>query len=174
MTGAPQDLRLPDGFDAAFDGLFRKAFLVARRILGADAAAEDVAAETMTKAYVHWRKIGGQPWCEGWVARVATNQAIDVARQRARSTGSPVADAGATDDDVAVRVALVEALSRLPRRQREAVALRHLAGMSEAQVAEALHVSTGSVKTHLHRGLASLRGRLADPDLFEPAGASDG
>jgi RNA polymerase sigma factor (sigma-70 family) len=167
-------LRLPGGFDEAFDGLFRQAFLVARRILTSDAAAEDVAAEALTRAYVHWRKIGDQPWREGWVVRVATNLSIDVARKGNRIADHAPDERSVDDDDVAIRLALVEALSRLPRRQREAVALRHLAGLSEQQVADALRVSTGSVKTHLHRGLASLRGRLADPDLFEPAGAIDG
>jgi RNA polymerase sigma factor (sigma-70 family) len=166
--------RLPSGFDEAFDALFRKAFVVARRILTADAAAEDVAAETLTRAYVHWRKIGTQPWREGWVARVATNLALDAARKGNRISAEQPGEASSDDDDVAIRLALAEALARLPRRQREAVALRHLAGLSEQQVADALQVSAGSVKTHLHRGLAALRGRLADPDLFEPAGAVDG
>jgi RNA polymerase sigma factor (sigma-70 family) len=105
---------------------------------------------------------------------VATNLSIDLARKGDRIADHAPAEGAVDDDDVAIRLALVEALSRLPRRQREAVALRHLAGLSEQQVADALRVSTGSVKTHLHRGLAALRGRLADPDLFEPAGAIDG
>lgn len=60
-----------------------------------------------------------------------------------------------------LRIVLSDALARLPRRQREVVALRYLADLSEAQVAASLGISTGSVKTHLHRGLISLRGRLA-------------
>jgi RNA polymerase sigma factor (sigma-70 family) len=63
----------------------------------------------------------------------------------------------AIDDVVAMRAALVEALCSLPRRQREALALRYLADLPEAEVAAALGVSAGSVKTHLHRGIAQLR-----------------
>ena len=48
----------------------------------------------------------------------------------------------------------------LPRRQREVVVLRHVADMSEADVAAALGCSIGSVKTHASRGLASLRAML--------------
>ena len=153
-------VRATTTFEEAFDDLFRRAFRVARRILGDATAAEDVAAEAMARAYAHWRKIGDQPWREGWVVRVATNLALDVARSRNRMADATVADRGREDDDVAVRLALVEAMARLPKRQREVVALRHLAGLSEAETASALRVSAGSVKTHLSRGLAALRSRM--------------
>ena len=145
-------VRATTTFEESFYDLFRRAFRVARRIL--------VAAEAMARAYAHWRKIGDQPWREGWVVRVATNLALDVARSRNRMADATIADRGREDDDVAVRLALVEAMARLPKRQREVVALRHLAGLSEAETAAALRVSAGSVKTHLSRGLAALRSRM--------------
>jgi RNA polymerase sigma factor (sigma-70 family) len=154
-------------FEEAFDDLFRRAFRVARRILGDPATAEDVAAEAMARAYAHWRKIGDEPWREGWVVRVATNLALDVARSRTRMTDAAIAERGREDDDVAVRLALLEAMARLPKRQREVVALRHLAGLSEAETAAALRVSAGSVKTHLSRGLASLRSRMGTEITLE-------
>jgi RNA polymerase sigma factor (sigma-70 family) len=150
-------MRAQTGFEEAFDDLFARAFRVARRILGDAASAEDVAAEAMARAFAHWRKIGDQPWREGWVVRVATNLALDVARARNRMTDAAIDEGSREDDDVAVRLALVEAMARLPKRQREVVAMRHLAGMSEAETAAALRVSPGSVKTHLSRGLAALR-----------------
>ncbi len=153
-------MRAPESFEEAFDGLFGRAFRVARRVLGDPTTAEDVAAETMARAFAHWRKIGDQPWREGWIVRVATNLSLDVARSRSRMTDAAMREEAREDDDVAVRLALVEAMARLPKRQREVVALRHLAGLSEAETAAALRVSTGSVKTHLHRGLAALRSRL--------------
>jgi RNA polymerase sigma factor (sigma-70 family) len=48
------------------------------------------------------------------------------------------------------------AIERLPRRQRECLVLRFYAELSEAEIAAALDISTGSVKTHVHRGLATL------------------
>ncbi|MDZ7677513.1 MAG: sigma-70 family RNA polymerase sigma factor [Acidimicrobiales bacterium] len=162
-------VRAQTGFEEAFDDLFLRAFRVARRILADPATAEDVAAEAMARAFAHWRKIGDQPWREGWVVRVATNLALDIARRRSRLADVAVQEASVEDDDVAVRVALVEAMARLPRRQREVVALRHLAGMSEAETAAALRVSAGSVKTHLSRGLAALRKGLG-PDAPVPVG----
>jgi RNA polymerase sigma-70 factor (ECF subfamily) len=162
----PRPVGLPDGFEQAFDGLFTRAFLVARRILGDATAAEDVAAEATARAYAHWRRIGDQPWREGWIVRVASNLALDATRARARVVADAPSDQVVEDDDVAVRLALAAALKRLPRRQREAVALRYLAGLSEAEVAATLRVSAGSVKTHLHRGVHTLRARLGnDVDL---------
>jgi len=159
----------PDGFEEAFDALFRRAFVVGRRILGDPTAAEDVAAEALARAFAHWNRIGDQPWREGWVVRVATNLAIDVARKGNRMSDRPLAvdtEGTAVDDTaadmVALRLTLAAALQRLPKRQREAIQLRYLAGLSEAQVAEALQVSVGSVKTHLHRGVQRLRTRLGD------------
>lgn len=149
-------------FEEAFDDLFARAFRVGRRIVGDAATAEDVAAEAMARAYAHWRKIGDQPWREGWVVRVATNLALDVGRSRSRMSDAEVAEQSEEDDDVATRLALVEAMSMLPKRQREVVALRHLAGMSEAETAAALRVSAGSVKTHMSRGIAALRSRMGD------------
>jgi len=161
----------PEGFDEAFDALFGRAYRVARRILGDPTTAEDVAAEAMARAYAHWGKIALQPWREGWVVRVASNLALDTVKKRSWLGDAEAMDAGVEDDDVAVRLALVEALSRLPRRQREVVVMRHLGGLSEAECAEALKVSTGSVKTHLHRGLASLRSGLGPAMQMEEVSA---
>ncbi|MGH9292112.1 MAG: sigma-70 family RNA polymerase sigma factor [Acidimicrobiales bacterium] len=75
------------------------------------------------------------------------------------------------EEDIVIHQALLTALSRLPRRQREAVALRYLADMSEVEVAHTLGISRGSVKTHVHRGLQSLRPEVLH--LFtEPEGAA--
>ena len=63
-------------------------------------------------------------------------------------------------DVVALRLALLATMRTLPRRQREAVALRYLVDMPEREVAAAMGVTTGSVKKHLHRGLAALRAAL--------------
>jgi RNA polymerase sigma factor (sigma-70 family) len=61
-----------------------------------------------------------------------------------------------------LRIALVAALRSLPRRQRQAVALRYLSGLPHDQVATALGISASSASTHLRRGLAALRLRLGE------------
>ena len=59
---------------------------------------------------------------------------------------------------------VVRALRQLPDRQREALALRYYLDLSEAEMAAAMGISTGSVKTHLHRGIAALGGLLEEDD----------
>jgi RNA polymerase sigma factor (sigma-70 family) len=68
----------------------------------------------------------------------------------------PAALAGEHRDEV------VAALRRLPLRQREALVLRYYLDLPEAEMAAAMGVSPGSVKTHLHRGLAALARLLED------------
>jgi RNA polymerase sigma factor (sigma-70 family) len=156
-----------NGFEAFFRAAFPKAVAVARRVTGEHAGAEDAAIEAMAKAHLHWRRIGLEPWRERWVLRVAVNEAIRRLPRATAGTGDDVASENADPaEEVVLRQALAAALGRLPRRQREVVVLRYLVGLSETQVAEALDISHGTVKTHLRRGLAGLRKDMAQ-DLKE-------
>jgi RNA polymerase sigma-70 factor (ECF subfamily) len=145
-------------FSAAFEELFRRAGIVAFRILGDNASAEEIAAEALARAYEHWHRIADLPYRDGWVLRVASNLAIDRARRRRPEVPAP--GAVQVEDLVVLRLALVDALSRLPTRQREVVALRHLSGLSEVEIAATLGIAQGSVKTHLRRALEALRRQL--------------
>jgi RNA polymerase sigma factor (sigma-70 family) len=64
--------------------------------------------------------------------------------------------------DQARRREVVALLTALPERQRECLVLRYYLGLSEAEIAATLGISTGSVKTHTHRGVAQLASRLED------------
>jgi RNA polymerase sigma-70 factor (ECF subfamily) len=130
--------------------------------------AEELAAEALTRLFVRWPMMRHRPYVDPWVLRVATNLAIGEVRKRNR-TGPPVRETGHADDAVVLRLALSEALVRLPRRQREVVVLRYVLDESEAQVAHYLRISPGSVKTHAHRGLTSLR-ELMDVGTDEEMG----
>src|SRR2546423_10905792 len=105
---------------------------VAYCVLGDREAAEDAAQEALARTYVHWSRASGN--AEGWVARVAANQAIATLRRRRRKlafvpsrTESPEASAD--------RLALQAGLRSLSRRQREVVVLRYLADIPEVEVA---------------------------------------
>lgn len=152
-----------DGFDEWFVERYPDARRVAHRVLGSAVAAEDAAAEAFTRALADWTRVSALPHRDAWVLRVTSNVAVDAARRR---RPDPVVDhAGDDMDDVAVlRVSLVAALARLPRRQREAICLRYLAGLPADEVAEAMGVSANSAKKHLQRGLDRLR-RSAPDDL---------
>jgi RNA polymerase sigma-70 factor (sigma-E family) len=149
-----------DGFEEAFDGLFAAARAVARRLVGDGPAADDVAAEGLARAYARWSKVRDLDYRDAWVMRVTVNVALDTLRKSRRSL--PIEPPRVRDavDDAVTRLALAEALRRLPRRQRDVVVLRYLADLSEADVAASLGVSAGTVKQHAHRALAALRRAL--------------
>jgi RNA polymerase sigma-70 factor (ECF subfamily) len=151
-------VREDGSFEAAFDELFPRAVRLAARVLGDRAAAEDVAAEALARAYARWPKVGGLPYRDGWVLKVATNLSIDRLRRRTPEVWPEVAVD--FEDGVELRLALNAALLTLAPRQRQAITLRYLGGLSDQEVAQALGISLGSVKTHIHRGLKGLRGRL--------------
>ena len=158
MTGAAVGIQ---GFEAAFDELFPRAFRLARRLVGDTDVAEDIAAEALARAYAHWPRVSTLEYRDGWVLRVAANLAVDRVRRHPDVIATPVRGAGPDADELVVlRIALVAALGSLPRRQRQAVALRYLGDLTDGQVAVALGISVGSVKTHIHRGLGALRVRL--------------
>ena len=136
-------------FSAAFEELFRRAGVVAYRILGDSASAEEMAAEALARAYEHWPRIAELSYRDGWVLRVASNLAIDRARRLRPTLASD--ETVDLEDLIVLRLALVDALGHLPTRQREVIALRHLSGLSEVEVAETLGIAHGSVKTHLRR-----------------------
>lgn len=159
-----------DGFEEAFDDLLNRAVRAARRILGDLPASEDVAAEAMARAYAQWPKIKDLDYRGAWVARVAANLAIDVTRRRPAWMSATAARS--TEDASVERLAVLAAVRRLPRRQREVIALSYLSDVAEADVARVLGISAGTVKQHLHRGLESLRKTLG-PDSEEFRLAAD-
>jgi RNA polymerase sigma-70 factor (ECF subfamily) len=151
-------------FDGEFDRLFGRAYVVARRLTGDESLAEDIAAEALARTYVHWRRVRSYEYRDAWVARVATNLAIKSTRRRGVASAPNAAD---PNDVLVLRLALIEALERLPRRQREAVALRYLADLSVDEVARTLGVSAGTVKQSVHRALRTLRANLGPDMAFE-------
>ncbi len=152
-------------FEAAYPELFRRAASMAFRLLGSREAAEDVAAEALARAYARWPKVGPLPYRDGWVLRVATNLALDAARRRP----PPVTATEPVDpsDAATLRLALHAALRSLSSRQRQAVVLRFLCGLSEAETADALGTSVGTAHTHIHRGLRVMRSRLGDHFTYQ-------
>jgi RNA polymerase sigma factor (sigma-70 family) len=147
--------------DRTFEEAFPQAVRLAERIVGDRSAAEDIAAEAITRAWSRRDQIAD--YRIGWILRVATNLAIDATRRREAPAELPdAASLSNIADEVTLRLVLMDALVALPPRQREAVALRFLGGLSQTQTATALGISTGAVAQHVHRGLASLRKRLGD------------
>jgi RNA polymerase sigma factor (sigma-70 family) len=127
-----------------------------------------VAQEALARTHLRWSRLRERP--EGWVVTVATNLAIDRHRRRRRTSSLGTEPLSLVDPHQGERIDLARALRRLPRRQREVVVLRYLADWSELDVAIALGVSAGAVKSHASRGLAALRHHL---DVARPQGEDD-
>ncbi|MCP2283005.1 RNA polymerase sigma-70 factor, sigma-E family [Promicromonospora umidemergens] len=145
---------------------------IAYLLCGDDHRAHDLTQIALERTYRHWSRLkDGNPFAyarrvlatariDGWrrTRREVLQSPEDVAvAQEARR--SPAVDSGA---QVAERERLVRALRRLGPGQRRVVVLRHLLDRSEADVAEELGVSIGTVKSQGARGLARLRDLLSE------------
>src|SRR5499425_3312810 len=155
--------------------LFRTALLLA----GQDrAAAEDLLQLSLERAYRHLARVcrSGEP--ERYVQRILANASNDrwrqVARRRERMLSPSDADPLAPDqsDAVAERDFLLRALAALPPRQRSVLVLRYFDDLPEAEIAEMLGCSLGTVKSHAARALSRLR--AAAEAQSAPAGRQRG
>ena len=150
-------------FEEAFPSLFLAAYHVTYRLLGNVTEAEDAAAEAVARALVSWRRVGRLAYREAWVARVATNLAIDELRRLRRRRAQAWTEDDVTSDaseDATLRLSVRRALAGLSARQRQVIALRYLADLDDAQVARVLGISVNSVKKHAARGRVALRDLL--------------
>jgi RNA polymerase sigma-70 factor (ECF subfamily) len=154
--------------DADFDQTFRDHYEPMVRSLGLACgdreAAADAVQDAFTRAYVRWRRISRYEDPAGWVRHVALNRLRDHFRRAERGrravgrlAGQAGADATAPAPDAGEEPALLESLSELPRQQRIAVALFYVEQLSVHEVAEAMRLSEGAVKYHLHAGRQRLR-----------------
>ncbi len=156
-----------DAFREYYERMQPRAIGVGRRLLGDQAVAEDLAAEAFARAYSRWSTVRTHPNPEAWLLRVVGNLAVDHVRREGRRPEQR-ADGERADpsaDDAALRVDLAKALHRLSSRQQEVVVMRYLIDLTEDDVAVSLGMTTGSVKTHLHRATTKLRAELAPEEL---------
>ncbi|WP_137110418.1 RNA polymerase sigma factor [Rhodobacter sp. SY28-1] len=144
----------------------------ARLLSGDRAEAEDVAQETMLRLWKvapQWRQ--GETKVTTWAYRVATNLCIDRQRAKGRKRQMALDDApeiadgaqGAEDrmQDAGRMAALEAALAELPDRQRQAVILRHLEGMTNPEIAAIMEIGVEAVESLTARGKRALAAVLA-------------
>jgi RNA polymerase sigma-70 factor (ECF subfamily) len=124
--------------------------------------AADCVQEAFVRAYTRWRRIGRYDQPLAWVRRVAINALRDHHRKQVRGEhararlGAPTA-AGAPE---VPGFDLAAVLASLPVQQRIAAALFYVDDLSVAEVADAMGLSSGAVKFHLHAARERLRGEL--------------
>jgi len=146
------------------------------------AEAEDLLQMALERAYRHWPRVSESGEPERYVRKILANASADRWRRLARRPEQALTtdDAGPSVLDQAGEVAdrdfLVRALAGLPPRQRAVLVLRYFDDLPEAEIAEILGCSLGTVKSHVARALARLReatGSRAEP-ASEPVGSRGG
>jgi RNA polymerase sigma-70 factor (ECF subfamily) len=122
--------------------------------------AEDVVQDALAAAYRSWTTVGALDRPDLWIRRVAVNRAIDLRRRRHRFTGvfRRLTGSASVRTELGDTVAFWDAVGRLTPRQQEVVVLRSVEELSVEEIAVALEVAEGTVKSTLH----AARTRLAD------------
>jgi RNA polymerase sigma-70 factor (sigma-E family) len=156
----PRDRGHPDFRDYVTErrrSLLRTAYL----LTGNRADAEDLVQAALAKTYLAWDRIEDRRALDGYVRRAMVNTHISWWRRRRLEEyptdeipDQAVADHSGTSD---LQDTLRRAVDRLPQRMRAAVVLRYFEDMTEAEVADALGVSLGTVKSTVSRAVAKLR-----------------
>ena len=156
--------------------LLRTAYVLS----GNRADAEDLLQTALAKTYLAWDRIRDREAVDGYVRRVMVNTQTSWWRRRKvdeYATDALPEHAAGRDAtaDLDLHDALWTALAGLPKRQRAMVVLRYYEDLSEAQTAEVMGVSVGTVKSATSRALAKLRdtsGLRDDPRAALPSGVS--
>lgn len=150
--------------------LSRSAYL----LTGDHQLAEDLLQAALTRCVTHWARIAdGNP--EAYVRRAMINERTSWWRKRHYTVEVPIRDDRAVadaSDDVVRRMTVLAALSELPARQRAVIVLRYYEDRTEAETAQLLGCSIGTVKSQASAALAKLRQAapmlLADAEEVRP------
>ena len=165
--------RIAEGDRAAFRILAGRhlsaVIALARHVLGNPSDAEDIAQEAMLRVWVNaprWKPVAR---FRTWLTRIVVNLCLDRRRratwlplEAAPEPADPAADAAARLEGADGDQRLTAAISRLPERQRTAIALTYSEGLSNAETADILDTSVSAVETLLSRAKATLRRALAE------------
>jgi RNA polymerase sigma-70 factor (ECF subfamily) len=159
----------PAPADIAFEELYRQSrddlYAYVAGMLRDRSAAEEVTAATFEKAFRKRRRFDAERGsARAWLFGIARNAAIDELRRRGRRAelatepadpAVPAPDALA--EQSARRATVAAALSELPARERDLVAMKYFAGLSNAEIAAVLGISESNAGTILHRVITKLR-----------------
>lgn len=138
----------------------------ARRLTGHPNDAEDLLQSALVKTYLAWDRIQDRAALDAYVRRAMVNINISWWRRRRLEEypSGEIPEQVSVDGHVYLPEQVEQALNRLPTRMRAAVMLRYYEDMTEPEIARALGISVGTVKSTVSRAMAKLRGDLAVPE----------
>jgi RNA polymerase sigma-70 factor (sigma-E family) len=173
-------LRSPDPADDArhwnadeavtqlFRAHYRTLVRLAALLCGDASRAEELAQDAYVQLHTRWRQLRDTDKALAYLRQSVVNRSRSSLRHRLvvsrylaaqpPPAQAPSAEHGALD--LLAQASMLDALRALPGRQREALILRYYLDLSEADIAEAMGVSRGAVKSHTARGIAALRSSL--------------
>jgi len=125
--------------------------------------AEDVVQDSFIAMHANWRRLKDSGKASAYLRQSVINRSRSVLRHQVivdRNAPQPLPDMPSAEEGAMVlleRSGVIAALQGLPARQREAVVLRYYADLSGAQIASAMGISRGAVKSHTARAISALR-----------------
>jgi RNA polymerase sigma-70 factor (sigma-E family) len=160
--GWSADRAVTELYSSNYRALVRLAALLVRDT----PTAEEVVQDAFVAMHGGWQRLRDAEKALAYLRQAVVNKSRSVLRHRTvvdknlqkASPDMPSAEHGALV--LLERSAVVAALRELPDRQREAIVLRYYADLSEAEIAAAMKISRGAVKSHTSRGMTALRSAL--------------
>ncbi len=161
-----RDQEFEEFFSATWSRLYRTTYPVA----GDHPRTEDALQTAFARAYAGWRRVSRTDNPEAYVCRMAINAALSAHRKASSRRERPYEDLTpmlpvADPDPLSVDEEMWAAVLSLPPRQRAVMVLRYREDLSEREIADALGMRPGTVKSHASAALATLRQALNDSSL---------
>jgi RNA polymerase sigma-70 factor (sigma-E family) len=153
------DRAVTELYSTHYRSLVRLAALLVRDI----GTAEEVVQDSFVAMHGGWRRLRDSDKALSYLRQSVVNRSRSVLRHRVvvdRNAPKPAPDMPSAEHGAIAlfeRSAVISALRTLPARQREALVLRFYGDMSEAQIADAMRISRGAVKSHTARAMQALR-----------------
>jgi RNA polymerase sigma-70 factor (sigma-E family) len=155
-----RDRDFADYMTARQPALLRTAYL----LTGDPHTAEDLVQTALAKLYLSWDKVDRRDSLDGYVRRILVNEHNSLWRRpwKRRETAADHLPEQVAPQQRSHDSDLWNLVQTLPRKQRAAVVLRYYEELSEAETAQVLGVSVGTVKSQTSRALAAMRARSAE------------
>lgn len=165
-VGDPSSSPVARSFEDRYESLLDHAYCVGLRFFGPDRhMAQEVAQETLTRAYESWGRVCRHPSPEAWVMNAAWKVSLELERKRGRNLPYHIVQSSDwAENRIVSHPLLTCALRKLTKRQRTVVMARHYLGYDVREAAALLGMSESQVKSATNEATTKLR-RLLKEDV---------